>query len=646
MGSRSAGPGAGRGTRERVAAFADPLTRMLLASDGFTTPVLEARLGTMLQVRVLRQDVVAAPVVGPVAGLLRLDDSGEALVRRSCLVDNSLSPVSLNLVVAPVTGRWPGLTSLDTPIGYSLLGQGAAQRRETVWVGRSVWRRRGEPCAAKAYVMLVDDEPVCFIRECFNPRHVPATVVPEAALVLDGDRAWASWLDSVPDGVSADGHDEPVFAVGAGNTAAHQPVRPDPAEVAACVERLRRLPPLVSPTECRELAGRLASAVAGEAFVLQLGDCAETFADCAADGVRARQAVLAAASGMLAFGAGRPVVAVRRIVGQYPEPRPRSVEPAPGIGRIPAQLGDVVNGFEPEKTARKPGPQRMMDAYFHCAATLNYLRAHPAAPAAVVQDVIDAARRELKSSRACGTAGLLSELGQILDVASAAPAGVSRCLHSLVSPVCISHEALVLPYEEALTQWDRDGWWNCSAHMVWIGDRTCNPQGAHVRFAAQIGNPIAVQLGPTARPADVTALCALLNPHKEPGRLALVAQLGARQVRRRLPALLDSAADTPVVWMCDPTNTDTRTWGGRTTRWLDDVTAELREFFAVCRERGVVPGGVHLEAAGEPVTECVGGGQGLEPGGLEANYRTRCDPRLNPVQVLECVAVVLDELRR
>jgi 3-deoxy-D-arabino-heptulosonate 7-phosphate (DAHP) synthase class II len=144
----------------------------------------------------------------------------------------------------------------------------------------------------------------------------------------------------------------------------------------------------------------------------------------------------------------------------------------------------------------------------------------------------------------------------------------------------------------------------------------------------------------------VTALCALLNPHKEPGRLALVAQLGARQVRRRLPALLDSAADTPVVWMCDPTNTDTRTWGGRTTRWLDDVTAELREFFAVCRERGVVPGGVHLEAAGEPVTECVGGGQGLESGGLEANYRTRCDPRLNPVQVLECVAVVLDELRR
>jgi 3-deoxy-D-arabino-heptulosonate 7-phosphate (DAHP) synthase class II len=640
--------------REQVAHFTDPLTRMLLASDGFTTPVLEALLGTRLQVRVLRQDLVAAAdIPADVAGLLRLDGRGEVLVRRSCMVDPDLSLVSLNQVyaVAPATDSrvFGDITSLHTPIGYSLLGRGVSQRRQIVHIGRSTWRYGGvsAPCAVKAYVMLIDDEPWCYIRECFNPKHVPAAVTAAGPAAVTAPATNGA-------GERADG---PALA-GPGSrwAVAQQPPWPDATGVDACAGRLRDLPSLVSPGECGELTDHLAGTVTGDALALHLGDCAETFAGCTPGHIQSRQALLTVGAALLGLGTGRPIVAVGRIAGQYAKPRSRPTEPQPGGppgAEIPSYFGDMVNGHEPTAAARTPDPRRMLAAYFHAAATCNYLRAHPAPSARAVSEITTAACRALRRRHPSGRPSsgddrdLIGEIDQLLAAALSAPAR-SRRLHTLIPPVYTSHEALILPYERALTRRTAAGdWWDCSAHLLWIGDRTCDPRQAHVRFAAQIRNPIAVKLGPAARPEDVATLCALLNPDRIPGRLTLITRLGAGRVHELLPPFLEAADGTPVTWMCDPMHGNTRTTkDGRKFRRLEDITAEVRAFFGVHREHGTVAGGIHLEAAGEPVTECTGGWQRLSETGLDENYQTRCDPRLNPAQTLECLVAALPDLRR
>lgn len=644
--------------RRRVTDFADPLTRMLLASDGFTTPVLEALLGTRLQVRVLRQDLVsAADIPRDISTPLRLGAGGEVLVRRSCLVDPNLSPVSLNQVIAApaADGRLRGeITSLTTPIGYSIIGRGVSQRREIVHIGRSTWwyAGLGMPCAVKAYVMLINDEPWCYIRECFNPHRVPGAVTAAAARPATGQH------DRSRDGPVALRPDDEAggparWAPGA--AAVHQPPWPDATELSACVDRLGELPPLVNPRECRALTTSLAGTVTGDAFVLHLGDCAETFADCTPQRIQARQALLAVGAAILGLGTGRPVVALGRIGGQYAKPRSHHTEQrpdAPAGTEMPSYFGDMVNRHEPAADARTPDPQRLLAAYFHAAATLNYLRAHPIPSSRAIEEITAEACRALRHDGPGEIASgditdLICEIGHLLGAALAAPAR-SRSLHTLVPTVYTSHDALILPYEQALTRRTAAGdRWGCSAHLLWIGDRTRDPRRAHVRFAARIRNPIAVKLGPSARPEDVAALCSLLNPDKVPGRLALITRLGAAQVRDLLPPLLQAAAEVPVTWMCDPMHGNTRTTAeGRKFRRLDDITDEIRAFFGVHRAHGTVAGGIHLEAAGESVTECTGGWRRIRETGLGDNYQTRCDPRLNPSQTLECLIVVLRELRR
>jgi 3-deoxy-D-arabino-heptulosonate 7-phosphate (DAHP) synthase class II len=624
-----------RGAYDAVARFTHPMTRMLLAGDGLTTPALEALVGSALQVRVLRQDVVCADAVtGVVGAALAPDEGAEVVVRRSCLVDAESVPASLNYVVAVRhrAAEW-GIQSSVDPIGPRLVARGAAQQRQLLWAGTARWLD-GRACAAKAYVIRVHTEPLCYIRECFNPDLIAADT---ATRGMDIDR----WNDEVRTDAQATVEAAATTLRPDGRPAAHQPAWPDPDAARRGVDRLASLPPLVSSAECDELTADLAAAVEGRAFVLHLGDCAETFQYCDTEALTDRQALAAAASALVGFGSGLRPVVIGRIAGEYAKPRSRPVEADSGLV---SYFGDMVNSHEPNSVARIPDPERMVSAYFHAAATVNHLRTHPAPPGATVAELVE------RAAAACAgqpQARLLRDMAGVLSVATAQPRGARR-LDGLLPALRVSHEALVLAYEHALTRRTPDDrWWNSSAHLVWIGERTRGLDEAHIRFVEQISNPVGVKLGPTTTAADVEQLCRRLNPHRIPGRLTLIPRLGADRAGALLPPLLAAAEDTPVCWISDPMHANTFvTDHGHKTRRLDDIAAEIGAFFQACRDAGVTPAGLHLETAPEQITECVGGWQDIGAGDLAGNYLTRCDPRLNPVQTLQVASVLLDELTR
>jgi 3-deoxy-D-arabino-heptulosonate 7-phosphate (DAHP) synthase class II len=623
--------------RAQVGGFASPLTRMLLAGTGLTTPVLEAALGAALRVRVLRQDSVSVEQIPDgIAGELRLVNGNPVVVRRACLVDTGITPVSVNLVIAavsPTTAK--GIDRVDTPIGYSLIASGVSQHRRTLRVGLARWPD-GRECVAKAYIVLLDDQPVCYIRECFNPSLIP----PDLSSTGSRESLDAPWDDEPVAVLAVDCGVNPAVGL-ADRLALHQPVWPDADVARECCDRLRAFPPLVSVAECDQLTEDLAAAGAGRSFVLHLGDCAEMFASCNTRALVSRQALAAAAAGVLAYGSGLPVVTIGRIAGQYAKPRSQPIDASTGMV---AYFGDMVNCADADPAARVPDPNRMLEAYFHAAASVNHLRAHPAAPTASVTTLI---RRASGVCPDLGVANLLADVANMLDLALAAPPG-SQVLHSLLPELRISHEALVLAYEHALTRRaGEDRWWDCSAHLLWIGERTRHCDHAHIEWARRIANPVAVKLGPTATPADVTNLCRVLNPHKIAGRLTLIPRLGAQRAEQLLPVLLEAAAacGTPVCWVCDPMHANTHKVGdGRKTRRLDDITAEIQAFFSACRKTGAIPAGLHLETSAEDVTECIGGWQQLDENDLTRDYRTHCDPRLNDIQTIACVTVALQEL--
>jgi 3-deoxy-D-arabino-heptulosonate 7-phosphate (DAHP) synthase class II len=311
-----------------------------------------------------------------------------------------------------------------------------------------------------------------------------------------------------------------------------------------------------------------------------------------------------------------------------------------------AYLGDMVNSAEPDPAARVPDPDRMLQAYFHAAASLNHLRAHPVPSSTAVTAPIRRAATTCPDPR---VANMLDDMANMFDLTLAAPPD-SQVLHSLLPELRISHEALVLAYEHALTRRSSDDrWWDCSAHLLWIGERTRQSDHAHIQWARQITNPVAVKLGPTATADDIADLCQLLNPDKIPGRLTLIPRLGVEGVERLLPILLDAAAatGTPVCWVCDPMHANTRKGrDGRKTRHLDQIIAEIQAFFAICRNTGTAPAGLHLETSPDDITECIGGWQQLNENDLTRNYRTHCDPRLNDSQTIACITVALQELNR
>jgi 3-deoxy-7-phosphoheptulonate synthase len=432
--------------------------------------------------------------------------------------------------------------------------------------------------------------------------------------------------------------------------ALQQPEWPDAAAAAAALGRLKASPPLVFAGEARDLRDNLAKAIEGKAFLLQAGDCVESFNELSTIRIREKLKIMLQMSAVLTYGATLPVVKVGRIAGQYAKPRSDLYEVVEGE-EIPSFRGHIVNGDERTAEARVPDPARMVEGYNQAAATLNLLRAFTKGGYADLTQV-HLWNKDFVSSSPEGRRYelLAAEIERALQFMAACGIDLvkERRLHEV--DVFTSHEGLLLDYEEGLTREDSltGDWYDCSAHLLWVGERTRTLDGAHIEFFKGVHNPLGVKLGPGATPADAVGLCEALNPDRIPGRLTFYARMGAEQVRDLLPPLLRAVRDEghPVLWASDPMHANTiRTAAGVKTRRFDAIMAELEGFFAACWDVGVWPGGVHLEFTGEDVTECLGGADEVFEEHLSSRYETLLDPRLNARQSLD-LAFRLAELMR
>jgi 3-deoxy-7-phosphoheptulonate synthase len=432
--------------------------------------------------------------------------------------------------------------------------------------------------------------------------------------------------------------------------AAQQPTYPDAAAVDLAVDRLRTSPPLVFAGECDDLKEKIAAVVRGEAFILQGGDCAETFAGVTADNVRNKLRVLLQMAVVLTYAGSVPVVKLGRIAGQYAKPRSSDFETRTVDGEkvtLPAYRGDAVNGYDFTEASRIPDPQRLVDVYNNSAATLNLVRAFTTGGYADLRQVhtwnTDFVRSSPAGRRYEKMAGEIEKALEFMTAIGANP----REFHGV--DFYNSHEALVLEYEHALTRIDSrtNAPYDVSAHMVWIGERTRQLDGAHVELLSHIKNPIGVKLGPTTSPDDALSLAAKLNPANEAGRLTFITRFGSGKIREGLPPLLEKAKaeGLEVAWICDPMHGNTfEASSGYKTRNFDDVIDEVQGFFDAHNAVGTWPGGLHVELTGDDVTECVGGGEMLSAEDLNQRYESVCDPRLNRVQSLEMAFLVADML--
>jgi len=416
------------------------------------------------------------------------------------------------------------------------------------------------------------------------------------------------------------------------------------------LKTLAGYPPLVFAGEARALRDDLARVAAGEAFLLQAGDCAESFDSFNANSIRERLRLILQMAVVLTYSAGVPVVKVGRIAGQYAKPRSSDTETQGGES-LPSFRGHIVNDIAFNAQARTPDPHRLEHAYHQSAATMNLLRAFTKGGFADLHRV-HAWNQEFVAQSAEGAR--YEELARRIDqalrfmTACGLDTGAVPNLHEV--DVYTSHEALILGYEEALTREDSltGDFYDCSAHMIWIGERTRELDGAHVEFFRGVHNPIGCKVGPTATAEDVLALCEALNPDRIPGRLTLISRMGKDQVTERLRPLLAAARDAghPVVWSCDPMHGNTFTSGsGRKTRHLDHIMTEIAGFFAAHSEEGTWPGGLHVELTSDDVTECLGGAEALADDDLPLRYETMCDPRLNGRQSLDLAFQVAELLQ-
>ena len=429
--------------------------------------------------------------------------------------------------------------------------------------------------------------------------------------------------------------------------AAQQPAWPDPTALELVSQTLSEVPPLVQPQECDVLRSRLAAVARGEAFLLQGGDCAETFAANTAEGIRGKVRTLLQMAVVLTYGASVPVVKVGRLAGQYAKPRSADLE---ADGR-PSYRGDAVNDLHGDRT---PDPQRMVRAYANSAATMNFMRAMATDGSADLAAVHDWNTAFVGSSPAGSRYEVLArDIERALAFMRACGLDLERMSETHGVELYSSHEALLLEYERALTRDDeRTGRpYGLSGHLLWVGERTRDLGGAHVDLLARLANPIGLKVGPSATPAEVVALCERLDPEREPGRLTVISRMGARRVRDVLPGIVaaveDARGPASVVWHCDPMHGNTQeTPSGYKTRHFDDVMDEVRGFFEVHAALGTFPGGVHVELTGDGVTECLGGAHDLTDADLADRYETACDPRLNDGQSLELAFLVAEMLQR
>jgi 3-deoxy-7-phosphoheptulonate synthase len=428
------------------------------------------------------------------------------------------------------------------------------------------------------------------------------------------------------------------------------PVYPDRAALGEVEQQLATFPPLVFAGEARALQRALGEAVEGRAFLLQAGDCAESFRQVSAVAIRERLKVILQMSAVLTYGATLPVVKVGRIAGQFTKPRSAPTELVDGL-ELPAFRGHAVNSDEPTPEARVPDPERMVQAYYQAVSTLNLLRAFTKGGFADLTQV-HTWNQEFVSSSLEGRRYevIANEIGRALRFMEAIgiDLGDEHSIHEV--DIWTSHEALLLDYEEPLVRRDSTtgDWYACSAHFLWVGERTRQPQGAHVEFLTGVENPVGAKVGPGTAPEDLVELCERLNPRRVPGRLTLLTRLGAERVGDVLPPLIRAVRESgvPVLWVCDPMHANTFvTPSGRKTRRFDDVLGEIEGFFAAHREAGSWPGGVHLEITGEDVTECLGGSEAVLEDQLDTRYETLCDPRLNARQSLDLAFRVAELMR-
>jgi len=436
----------------------------------------------------------------------------------------------------------------------------------------------------------------------------------------------------------------------------HYPVQqlpeyPDAGALAAVEERLRAFPPLVFAGEARRLQAALAEVAVGRAFLLQGGDCAESFREFNANNLRDTFRVLLQMAVVLTFGAACPVVKVGRLAGQFAKPRSSEIETLNGMS-LPSYRGDIVNdlGFSPAE--RAPDPGRMLTAYSQAAATLNLLRAFAQGGYADLHQVhrwtLDFVAGSPQEER---YQALCDRLTEALAFMKACGVNAGNTPQLRETELFTSHEALLLPFEEALTRVDSTTgqYYDCSAHMLWIGDRTRQLDGAHVEFLRGLHNPIGLKCGPGLRTDELLRLMERLDPDNRPGRLTLITRFGADAVAEKLPPLIRAVTreGRQAVWSCDPMHGNTvKASSGYKTRPFARVLAELQNFFAIHLTEGSHAGGVHLEMTGQNVTECLGGAQAIDDGDLSSRYHTHCDPRLNASQSLELAFLIAEGLKR
>jgi 3-deoxy-7-phosphoheptulonate synthase len=422
----------------------------------------------------------------------------------------------------------------------------------------------------------------------------------------------------------------------------------DASSLQSVEAQLGQYPPLVFAGEARRLKAALGAASRGEAFLLQGGDCAESFEQFSADLIRDTFKVMLQMAMVLTYGAKVPVVKVGRMAGQFAKPRSAPTEVVGGM-ELPSYRGDIINelAFAPE--ARRPNPSKMLQAYTQAAATLNLLRAFSTGGYADVHQVHSWTLGFTESDKAKEYRDMARSISDALDFMTAAGLDSERAPSLQTVDFYTSHESLLLEYEEALTRLDSTSgkWLAGSGHMIWIGDRTRQPDGAHVEFCRGVQNPIGLKCGPTTTAEDLKVLMAKLNPENEAGRLTLIARFGAGKVGDHLPRLIKAVQQegANVLWTCDAMHGNTiKSSSGYKTRPFESVLREVREFFAIHNAEGTVPGGVHFEMTGQDVTECTGGVRAVSDEDLSDRYHTACDPRLNASQSLELAFLVAEEL--
>ena len=433
--------------------------------------------------------------------------------------------------------------------------------------------------------------------------------------------------------------------------ARHLPVYSDPSALDGVCRTLNSYPPLVFAGEVRALSAELAQVAQGKGFLLQGGDCAESFAEFHPDNIRDTFRLILQMAVVLTFASKRPVVKVGRMAGQFAKPRSSATE-TQGDVTLPSYLGDNINGIEFEENTRRNDPERMVRAYSQAAATLNLLRAFAGGGYANLRQVhqwtLDFMGRSPWAERFARTADRIGEALDFMEACGIDPATVAQLQGT---SFYTSHEALLLPYEQAMTRQDSltGDWYDTSAHMVWIGDRTRFEGSAHVEFARGIRNPLGIKCGPTLEPDVLLSLLDILNPKRDAGRITLISRFGRDHVEAALPKLIRAVtrAGHPVVWSCDPMHGNVvKSASGYKTRPFDRILGEVKSFFEVHRAEGTHPGGIHVEMTGQDVTECVGGAIAITDDELKDRYHTHCDPRLNAAQSLELAFLLAEMLNR